>query len=107
LAALGQAFETASPALMRVFCENLKRQIVIGPKLKSDMSKGAVIERLVVSVHPHPDQGLPRLWSLKDKDDAVRLMPWPLPLAKDIKDMPEPAAAASISDNVFSLGRRA
>jgi SpoVK/Ycf46/Vps4 family AAA+-type ATPase len=98
---LGEAFETASPALMRAFCESLKRQIIIGPKLNSDMRKGSVIERIVASVHPHPDLGKPRLWSHAAKDAAVHAMPWPLPLAKDMPA--ELRIASAIPDNVVSL----
>lgn len=103
LTELGIAFETASPALMRQFCENLKRQIIIGPKLNSDMRREPTIERLLASVAPHPDLGKPRLWSRKSADDAVRIMPWPLPKAAEITSdsMSEPA----IADNVVKLGR--
>jgi SpoVK/Ycf46/Vps4 family AAA+-type ATPase len=94
---LAEAFATASPALMRAWCENVKRQIVIGPKLKSDMRKGAVIERILASVHPHPDLGKPRLWSLGAKDDAVRAMPWPLQKASEIPaEDEEPSRAGNV-----------
>lgn len=100
---LSEAFETASPALMRGFCENLKRQIIVGPKLKSDMRVTAVVDRILASVHPHPDLGKPRLWSLGSKDESIRHIPWPLPLAADIKpDEPE----AALADNVIPLGAR-
>lgn len=102
MAELARAFETASPALMRQFCENLKRQIVIGPKLNSDMRKEPTIERLLVSVSPHPDLGKPRLWSHLSKDDAVRVMPWPLPRAIDVKPDDETPERA---DNVIPMGR--
>ncbi len=85
LAELASAFETGSPALMRAFCENLKRQIIIGPKLNSDMRKRAVIGRLLATIHPHPDIGKPRLWTHGARDRAIDLMPWPLPKADDIK----------------------
>lgn len=98
---LGRAFETASPALMRQFCENLKRQIVIGPKLNSDMRKAPTIERLLVSVSPHPDLGKPRLWSHKSDDDAIKAMPWPLPRASEA----EAARPEVVADNVVSLAR--
>lgn len=101
---LAEAFETASPALMRAFCENLKRQIIIGPKLKFDMRKGSVIERLIARVQPHPDLGKPRLWSLGPKDDAVKAMPWPLPKADEIAADPE--AAGKPADNVVHIGER-
>lgn len=90
---LAQAFDTATPALMRQFCESIKRQIVIGPKIGWDMTKVAVIERLLASTHPHPDIGKPRLWSHGAKDRAVDVMPWPLPLAAEIKDEPTPPPA--------------
>ncbi|TAK50259.1 MAG: ATP-binding protein [Xanthobacteraceae bacterium] len=86
LCLLGQAFETASPALMRQFCENLKRQIIIGPKLNLDMRKTAVIDRLLTAIAPHPDLGKPRLWSHMSKDDAVKAMPWPLPRIGEFDD---------------------
>lgn len=81
---MSEAFATASPALMRQFCESLKRQIIIGPKVGWTMTKAAVIERTITTVHPHPDLGKPRLWSHGINDNAVRLMPWPLPMADDI-----------------------
>jgi SpoVK/Ycf46/Vps4 family AAA+-type ATPase len=99
LKALGEAFETATPALIRAFCENLKRQIVVGPKCGWDMRKGPVIERLLASVHPHPDLGNPRLWTHGAADHAVRLMPWPLPRANEIPEI----AAELPSDNVVQL----
>lgn len=86
LAELATAFETGSPALIRQFCENLKRQLVVGPKLRADMSREAVVDRLLASVKPHPDVGLPRLWSHGGKDAAVKSMPWPPPLAVDVVD---------------------
>lgn len=104
LRCFGEAFETASPALMRAFCENLKRQIIIGPKLNSDMRKGPVIERIIATVHPHPDLGKPRLWTLMAKDEAVRSLPWPLPLASEIVNDAMPVTA---EDNVIPLAGRA
>lgn len=84
LAALAESLETASPALIRALCENLKRQIIIGPKLGSDMRRDAVFERLLASIHPHPDLGKPRLWSLGARDPGLRAVPWPLPRADAI-----------------------
>lgn len=100
-----EAFATASPALMRQWCEGLKRNIVLGPRLGWDMRREAVISRLIGSVSPHPDLGKPRLWSLGAKDDAVRAMPWPLPQAADLKL--EIAIDATPADNVVKLGMRA
>ena len=100
LAALAESFETASPALMRAFCENVKRQLIIGPKLNLDMRKGPVIERITASLHPHPTLGKPRLWTLGAADHAVREMPWPLMKAGELP-------AAEIAPNVVRLGGRA
>lgn len=83
---LGEAFETASPALIKQFCENLRRQTVVGPLLNLDMGKSAVIDRLVASIAPHPDLGKPRLWTHGGRDAAIRALTWPLPLLADIKN---------------------
>lgn len=105
---LGIAFETATPALIRAFCENLKRQIVVGPKCGWDMRREAVIERLLAAVHPHPDLGNPRLWTLGTKDVAIRYLPWPLPLAADLPALETRAPAVALdAGNVVSLGGRA
>ncbi len=78
LAGLAEACETASPALMRQLAENVKRTLIVGPKLGSDMSKRAVIARVVGAIQPHPDIGKPRLWSLGADDPSLRALPWPL-----------------------------
>lgn len=88
---LAEVFDTAAPALIRQFCESLKRRFVIGPKVGWDMRREATIDALVSKIKPHPDAGLPTLWSLGVNCDAVRAMTWPLPLAKDVKDEPEAA----------------
>jgi len=87
LSHLSDALETASPALMRSLAENLKRQIVVGKKAKWDMTRDAVMSRLIASVQPHPDLGLPRLWSHGTSDIAVRNLPWPL--EKSLEDYPD------------------
>jgi SpoVK/Ycf46/Vps4 family AAA+-type ATPase len=101
LADLALSFETASPALMRHFCENLKRQLVVGPKLNMDMRKEAVIGRLLATVKPHPDLGLPRLWSEGEKDKAVHALPWPLPKIGEINE------AENTEQDAAALGREA
>lgn len=78
LAALSDAMDTASPALIRAFCEGLKRQQIVGPKLNLDMRKESVVDRLITAIHPHPDLGKPRLWDSGGADDAVKVLPWPL-----------------------------
>jgi hypothetical protein len=103
LSELAISFETASPALIRHFCENLKRQLIVGPKLRLDMRREAVIGRLIATVKPHPDLGLPRLWSAGENDHAIKLLPWPLKLAADIVE-DDPLADV---ENAEELGRKA
>jgi SpoVK/Ycf46/Vps4 family AAA+-type ATPase len=110
LKVFAEAFETASPALMRQFCEHLKRTIVIGPKLDWDMRAAAVVERLVVTVQPHPDLGKPPMWATSDadhaRDRAIKALPWPLPLAKDLPPEEKAAASAPVDGNVVPLHGR-
>jgi len=90
IALLSASMETASPALMRSFAEHIKRQIVVGPKAGWDMSREAVIARVIATVKPHPDLGLPRLWSRGLSDVAVPAFPWPL--EKDLSVYPSQQA---------------
>lgn len=78
LSALSEQMESASPALIRSFCEHIKRQIVVGPKSDWSMDRASVIERVLATVKPHPDLGLPRLWSLGADDRLTAAFPWPL-----------------------------
>jgi len=106
LSGLAESFETATPALIRGFCENLKRQLVVGPKCGWDMRRDAVVERILAAVHPHPDCGKPRLWALGVHDKGLRAMPWPLPLAKNVT-AEKTIVAAPDADNVVKFGGRA
>lgn len=106
---LAEAFSTASPALMRQFCEHLKRTIIIGPKLDHDMRKVSVIERLVASVQPHPDLGKPPMWATADadhaRDRAIDAMPWPLPRLADVREVADDVPAPD--GNVVKFARGA
>lgn len=108
LAALSTAMETASPALMRSFCEHIKRQTIVGPKAGWVMDRNAVVERVLTTVKPHPDLGLPRLWSLGLADKALASFPWPLERSLDA--YPAVAAAGGTDDSpegsVVPLKRR-
>lgn len=96
LAALSAAFDTATPALIRQFCEGMKRQIVVGPHVGWSMQKEAVFERLIAAVQPHPDLGKPRLWSHGASDQSVRAMPWPLTTEPKPEQPEEPAGPTII-----------
>lgn len=102
LALLSASMETASPALMRSFCEHIKRQIVVGPKAGWEMTREAVITRVIETVKPHPSIGLPRLWSVGLRDVAVSEFPWPL--QRDLAAYPSTGATAA--DTVVPLKRR-
>jgi MoxR-like ATPase len=95
LTALAFSCETASPALLRQFCEGLKRNLVLGARLGWDMGREATMKRILAAVAPHPDLGKPRLWALGAQDQAVAGLPWPLPSAADAAAM----AAGGVSES--------
>lgn len=105
---LAEAFSTASPALMRQFCEHVKRSIIIGPRLDHDMSKAAVLQRVVTSVQPHPDLGKPPMWATADadhaRDRAIEALPWPLQRA-DQMDADETVVVPAVPSTVVQFGR--
>ena len=84
LEALATATDGASPALLRNFCEGLKRSMVLGPKLGWDMALSSVVARIIVALEPPPGVGLPRLWSKAGDDPALGFVPWPLPRFDEI-----------------------
>lgn len=90
LDALADAFEAASPALMRSFCENLKRAVVVGPLAGWDLAKDAMVSRVLEAMRPPHDDGLPRLWAHGTSDVAVRTLQWPL-----VKEARETAAGGA------------
>lgn len=94
LNALAGSFEGAAPALMRQWCEAIKRQLVIGPMCNWDMRKEAVLTRILAAVQPHPDAPKARLWSLEMKDPAIPCLPWPLSTEKLPDAAEEPADEA-------------
>lgn len=106
LGEVAEALAGASPALIRVFCENVKRQIVLGPRLGLDMSPAAVVGRVLATTHPHPELGKPRLWSHGVKDRAVACLPWPLPMAADLAAGDAGPPEAGGTDKVVRLERR-
>jgi SpoVK/Ycf46/Vps4 family AAA+-type ATPase len=102
---LADSLGNASPALMRQLCENLKRQLVIGPKVGWNMRKEALFDRMLASFGPHPDLGKPRLWSHGSKDIAIKSLTWPLSRAADIAEVATENAHQADPDNVVPIGR--
>ena len=100
MTALAEACETASPAILRQMCEGLKRNLVIGERLGWDMRCGAVFDRVLAAVAPHPDLGKPRLWALGANDKCLATLPWPPPKAGEVGDdapvPPQPAAQGAV-----------
>lgn len=100
---LAFACETATPALLRQLCEGLKRNLVIGGKLKWDMTREAAFGRVIAAIEPHADVGKPRLWALGVEDMSLRNLSWPLPNAADVaKAAPAPPPRAK-ADKVVTL----
>lgn len=91
MAVLSESLETSSPALMRSFAENIKRQIVVGPRAGWAMNRDDVLARVIETVQPHPDIGKPRLWSRGMTDRAVGEFPWPL--NRSLEEYPATAPA--------------
>lgn len=95
LAELSEGMSTASPSLIRQFCESLKRNIVLGDRLGWDMRRAQTVDRILSGLQPHKDLGKPRVWALGSEDRAIDMMPWPLPLAADVVEeaqAPDPSA---------------
>lgn len=78
LTALARETKGATPALLREFCEALKRNLVLGPQLDWDMALTAVIERVLAGCQPHPDLVRPALWSLQGGSPSLQDLNWPL-----------------------------
>lgn len=93
---LAASFNDAAPALMRQFCEGMKRQLIIGPKVGWDMEKRAVIARLTAAISPHPDLQRPRLWLRGGKDSCVESLPWPLEIGRGKKQAATTSTALNL-----------
>lgn len=102
---LAEAMSTASPSLMRQFCEALKRSLVLGDRLGWDMRRAETVDRIISGLQPHKDLCKPRLWAQGRADRAVGMMPWPLPLAADVVEGVATATASDPSENVVPLAR--
>lgn len=102
IAELAEAMSTASPSLMRQFCEALKRNLVLGDRLGWDMRRAETINRIISGLQPHKDLGKPRLWARGAADQSVGMMPWPLPLAGNV---PETSQPPDQPQNVVNLNR--
>lgn len=101
LTELSEAMSTASPSLMRQFCESLKRNLVLGERLGWDMRRAQTVGRILSGLQPHKDLGKPRLWAHGGADRSIDMMPWPIPMADAVSD--EPEATPQQSTNITPL----
>lgn len=60
--ALADAFNGASPALIKEGCEAIKRSLVLGPKLNLSTDLPAILARFVASAAPAGGAAIPPLW---------------------------------------------
>ena len=68
----------AAPALLRQLCEGMKRAIVLGPRMKRDVSDiVAVVTSAASNIAPHPSLTAPRLWDDPASAAALAGKPWP------------------------------
>lgn len=108
LDSLGCGFQGASPALIREFCEGLKRNLIVGPLAGWPMLKHAVIARILAASQPHPDLTRPPLWSPESPEykQAIMAFPWPLERDAEPSERREPRTGAG-GDRVVAAMRQA
>lgn len=78
ISAFGDALDQASPALIRTVVEQMKREIILAPKLEQDGSLAAILERVTTSAQPAEDMPSPTLWARPER--AAKLLAnvsWP------------------------------
>lgn len=76
--ALVEALDGASPALIREACENVKRALVLAPKLRLANDLVSILERFAASSAPAEGMPVPTLWhDLDEVRDVLEAAPWP------------------------------
>ncbi|KQV66614.1 hypothetical protein ASC70_12330 [Caulobacter sp. Root343] len=80
---ISAVLEGASPALIKNVMESVRRDQIIGPKLKQDMSIVAVFRRIAASSAPADEGDQPPLWARPESALAYLAdAPWPPALPK-------------------------
>jgi len=70
--------EGASPALLRGVMEGMKRALILGPKLRRDVSAAVpVFQQIIASIAPPPGISAPQLWSAKTAVNELAALTWP------------------------------
>lgn len=95
LTRLARDFAGASPALIRSFCEALKRLLVIGPRCGLSMECEDVIGRVIASIEPHPSfDARPSLWVKGARAPSVQGLSWPMMRSdRNLPDFPRVGGA--------------
>jgi len=76
---LADGLQGAAPALIRQFCESLKRTHVLDGKAQRVRGMADVLEGLIAAVAPHPSYDKPPLWGHSGaRGDIVKAMRWPM-----------------------------
>ncbi|ELR03137.1 hypothetical protein GMDG_08886 [Pseudogymnoascus destructans 20631-21] len=75
---LAKLTEGASPALLRQMMEGLKRSLVLGPRMKRDISDpSALVMQLIEAVKPPPEFEPPALWRSPRQAERLKGLAWP------------------------------
>lgn len=76
--AMVDAFDGASPALIKEGCEAIKRSLVLGPKLKLPVDLTSILNRFAASAAPAEGMPVPTLWhDFSEIEDRLAAAPWP------------------------------
>jgi SpoVK/Ycf46/Vps4 family AAA+-type ATPase len=80
--AIADAFDGASPALMREGCESIKRALILGPRMRLPTDLAALLARFAASAAPSEGMPNPMLWDDPSTAlEAAGACPWPPVLA--------------------------
>lgn len=78
IGAFGDVLDQASPALIRTVVEQVKREIILAPKLEQDGSLPAILERVTASAQPAEDMPRPTLWARPERaEKLLSSVSWP------------------------------
>lgn len=76
--AIADAFDGASPALIKEGCEGAKRSLILGERMGLDNALAAIMARFCASAAPSDDMPTPRLWLEPARVlAALGGVPWP------------------------------
>lgn len=75
---LAEAFDEASPALIKEGCESIKRSLVLGPRLGLSIELASIMARFAASAAAPEGMPEPRLWAESHAQlKQLATLPWP------------------------------